>query len=328
MHTPKVSIIVPNYNYDRYLTERLESITQQTYKDFEIIILDDCSTDNSRKIIQEYATKEERVSHIIFNEQNSGSPFSQWKKGIGYARGEYVWIAESDDSADLHFIEYLLNYMETCPQATLATSASIMIDKTGNILQKDYDHWKRRKYIHKREATIYNGIEFVCHNMYWRNWIYNASGVIFKKKAINEQALAALNMRYSGDWLFWINIAMQGEVIEVHRRLNHFRFHKNSVTQQGAFQGCLEDISIVNKLNSALKIKRCKRLVRAGRFYRRTNKLQLSTKQKHDIYQQIKSTFNVNRPIALMIDAISKCCPFIYSEKQDNLDGAAIVMNQ
>lgn len=328
MHAPKVSIIVPNYNYDCYLTERLESIAQQTYQDFEIILLDDHSTDGSRKIIQEFAAKETRVAHVIFNEQNSGSPFAQWKKGLDYAQGEYIWIAEADDSADIHFIEYLLNYLEMYPQATLATSASVMIGKNGNILQKDYDHWRRRKHIHKRKATLYNGVEFVCHNMYWRNWIYNASGVIFKKKAIDEQALAALNMRYSGDWLFWINIAMQGKIIEVHQRLNYFRFHGNSVTHQGEFQGCLEDIAIINKLNLVFKIKWFKHTVRAGRFYRRTKKLQLSVKQKHDIYQQIKSTFNINKSIAFIIDTLSKCCPILPSEKQDNIKGTAITIHQ
>ena len=97
---PTVSVIVPNYNHARYLRQRIESVLGQTYQDFEVILLDDCSTDESRSVLGEYA-KDPRV-RIEFNEKNSGSTFKQWNKGVRLARGEYIWIAESDDYADTH----------------------------------------------------------------------------------------------------------------------------------------------------------------------------------------------------------------------------------
>src|SRR5215472_4105163 len=103
---PKVSVIIPNYNHARYLQQRIDTVLGQTFQDFEVILLDDCSTDESRSIISEYA-KDPRV-RTEFNEVNSGSTFKQWNKGVRLARGEYVWIAESDDYADKRFLEKLV----------------------------------------------------------------------------------------------------------------------------------------------------------------------------------------------------------------------------
>ena len=71
----------------------------QTFQDFEIIFLDDCSTDNSKAIIEDFRLNP-KVKHIIHNKANSGSTFEQWKKGIELSKGEYIWVAESDDVSD------------------------------------------------------------------------------------------------------------------------------------------------------------------------------------------------------------------------------------
>lgn len=76
---PTVSVIVPNYCHAPYLEQRIESILQQTFQDFELILLDDCSTDGSREILERYRNHP-KVSGIFYNERNSGSPFKQWKK--------------------------------------------------------------------------------------------------------------------------------------------------------------------------------------------------------------------------------------------------------
>src|ERR1700722_7019269 len=103
---PRVSVVIPNYNHARFLTRRIETVLQQTFQDFEVILLDDCSTDESRTILSSYA-KNSKV-RVEFNSLNSGSAFKQWNKGVGMARGEYVWIAESDDYADERLVERLI----------------------------------------------------------------------------------------------------------------------------------------------------------------------------------------------------------------------------
>lgn len=98
----EVSIIIPNYNYARFLQQRIESVLAQTYTDYEIILLDDASTDDSVSILNHYKTNS-RVAHLEINSVNTGSPFIQWQKGISLSRGKYIWIAESDDVADSSF---------------------------------------------------------------------------------------------------------------------------------------------------------------------------------------------------------------------------------
>ena len=101
---PLVSVIVPNYNHEKYLPARLRSITEQTYQNVEIILLDDASTDGSRAILEKFSSEESRA-RFLPNSQNSGSTFKQWRKGLLHARGKYVWIAESDDAAEPHSLK-------------------------------------------------------------------------------------------------------------------------------------------------------------------------------------------------------------------------------
>ncbi len=97
--TPLVSIIIPNFNHSRFLRERLESVFNQTFEDFEVILLDDASTDSSVEILEEYA-KDPRVSHLVVNKENSGSPFRQWQRGIELSQGKYCLLYTSPSPRD------------------------------------------------------------------------------------------------------------------------------------------------------------------------------------------------------------------------------------
>ena len=82
---PLVSVVVPNYNYKRYLNLRIQSILQQTYQNIELILLDDASTDGSEEVLSDYQNHA-KVSHILLNEHNTGNPFKQWFKGMQLAK--------------------------------------------------------------------------------------------------------------------------------------------------------------------------------------------------------------------------------------------------
>ena len=112
-YCPLVSVVIPNYCHSKYLEQRIESVINQTYKNIEIIILDDCSPDEgaSKAVIEKYRNKP-LISHIVYNEVNSGSTFKQWNKGIVLAKGELVWIAESDDFAKETMLEELVPLFE------------------------------------------------------------------------------------------------------------------------------------------------------------------------------------------------------------------------
>ena len=114
---PKVTVITPNYNHARYLPRRLDSILNQTYQDFELIILDNASTDNSREVIESYAG--DPGVKTIFNERNNGSTFKQWDLGLSHAHGDYIWFAESDDYAEPTILETLVDRLDRHPNVGL-----------------------------------------------------------------------------------------------------------------------------------------------------------------------------------------------------------------
>ena len=111
---PKISVIIPVYNTENYLEECLDSILNQTFKEFEVICIEDKSTDNSANILKDYAEKDERVK-IIFNEENIGQAESR-NKGIEEACGEYISFIDSDDKIDLEAYEKLYNFSKESNQ--------------------------------------------------------------------------------------------------------------------------------------------------------------------------------------------------------------------
>jgi len=128
---PKVSIVLPNYNYARYLDERIQSLLNQTYQDFELIILDDCSTDNSIEVIQKYL-HDPRVKTKFYKE-NSGLPYKRWNDGADLAQGEYLLFAGADDSCDPTLIEKLVEKLDRNPSVGLGLCQSWITDSSGKI---------------------------------------------------------------------------------------------------------------------------------------------------------------------------------------------------
>ena len=115
--SPLVSVVVPNYNHARYLRERLDTIFGQTFQDFELVFLDDASTDGSRGVFAPYA-RDARV-RAVFNEANGGSVFRQWNRGLAMSTGKYVWIAESDDASEPEFLATMVERLERDPRPLL-----------------------------------------------------------------------------------------------------------------------------------------------------------------------------------------------------------------
>lgn len=267
---PIVSVIVPNYNYARYLRTRIDSILAQTYQDFELILLDDASTDNSLEILEHYR-KCSKVSVCDINEKNTGSPFLQWKKGINLSQGDYIWIAESDDFADSHFLETAVRLLDRNPEAVLCSFGSCFVDENGEILKKEYDRWTRAQRNYRKGYEIFRGSDYVAGNMYWRNYVYNASGVVFRKATLDlSEESPVFGMRYVGDWLFWTQLALTGDVIEVYKKLNYYRKHSKSVTVKGHSTGLAvsEEMDVTLYIETKVALKCYDRLVRHGSYFK------------------------------------------------------------
>ena len=242
-HHPLVSVIVPNYNHALYLRQRLDSIFNQTYQDFEVIILDDCSTDNSKEIIEEYRNRPQ-ISHIVYNGTNSGSPFKQWAKGFDLARGEYIWIAESDDWADKDFLAALTPIFVEQEDVVLAFCAI-------NIVYENAPSQKWKQYISDR---IINGKAFLRQKMSCCNAVYNASCAIFRKEILSKVTSKYQEFKGCGDWLFWMEISMYGNVYYSSKALDYFRQLGNNTTRKNVKTG--NDLIEIWKIFQIAKEKR------------------------------------------------------------------------
>lgn len=238
MKHPFVSVIVPNYNHAPFLKERLDSIINQSYNYLEIIILDDNSSDNSCNIIKQYKGHP-LVSHIIINEINNGSPFVQWKKGFSLAKGELVWIAESDDYCDPDYLKTLVRQFEFDEKCVLAFCKSQIVDVDGNIINDD-------SLING--DLIIDGRRFIKDYLSRYNFIINASSALFSKKTLYNMENNYTQFRGCGDWVFWIEIAKNGDVSYVDTPLNKFRQHGTNTTIQQikSMKGFYEVIDVMN----------------------------------------------------------------------------------
>lgn len=217
---PKISVILPNYNHGKFLTRRIESILNQTFQDFELIILDDASIDNSKQIIESYR-QNPKISSILPNTENSGSTFIQWQKGLELAKGELIWIAESDDIAEPEFLDYHLKQFEKTTNLAVSFCASAWIDSNDTVIHEpnhEYEFTKSGQYLFQSEFAK-------------GNLIYNASTAVFKKSLVENEILSKIkDFKYCGDWLFWISICQKGLVHRTSKRLNKFRRHDGNVS--------------------------------------------------------------------------------------------------
>lgn len=217
---PKVSVIIPNYNHAPYLKQRIDSVLFQTYEDFEVVILDDNSQDNSREIIETYRTHP-KVKSIHFNTTNSGSTFRQWQKGIELSSGEFLWIAESDDWSAQEFLAVLVEAASRHPMVGICFSGSNWIDQNGHS---------------GKDLSLYNqsffrlGIDEIKMSMIRHCTIQNASSMIIRRQIAERFIGNVLNYKACGDWHLYLDVLMETNLVFVSQKLNNFRWYHNNIS--------------------------------------------------------------------------------------------------
>lgn len=230
----KVSVVLPNYNYAHYLEDRINSIINQTYPVYELVYLDDQSKDHSQQVFSEMIPQiEEKYIklHQLINEENSGSVFKQWMKGINHASGDYIWIAEADDLSSPYFLEEVMKPMLLDPDVVLSYSQSKQMDQEGNILANDYlEYTKDIDPTRWKRPYIMDGDQEISEALSVKNTIPNVSGVVFRKIDTAEIENEIIQFKIAGDWFFYVWLLQKGKVAFSPRSLNFHRRHTNSVT--------------------------------------------------------------------------------------------------
>jgi glycosyltransferase involved in cell wall biosynthesis len=252
---PAVSVVLPSYNYADYMADRLGSILDQTCPVFEVIVIDDASSDGSAEAARRIARNRGRDITLIVNDRRAGSPFPNWRKGARMARGDLIWIAEADDSADPAFLATLAARMQETG-AALGFCDSRQMDGDGAPLGDSY-----RPYMNGIEAGAFDaplvmeGPEFAARFLAVKNVILNVSGVLFRREAL----LAALDatgneldgLRVAGDWRLYTEICLGGgRVVYDPAPLNAHRRHRGSVTHALDAERHLSEIARMQRLTA------------------------------------------------------------------------------
>lgn len=220
---PLVSVIVPNYNHAKFLKQRLESILTQTFTNFELIIIDDCSTDDSMSVINSFSDK--RILHVIRNTTNSGSAFAQWKKGMELCNGKYVWIAESDDYCSEDFLANAVSSLDAGSE--LFYCQSIVVDEDGMEVNTKVTWFDDISPTRWKSSFTSSANTEVAEILSLKNTIPNASAVVFKRSQhILEYFENVQGMRYCGDWIFWMQFLLGAKSLAYSvNTTNYFRVH-------------------------------------------------------------------------------------------------------
>jgi glycosyltransferase involved in cell wall biosynthesis len=236
---PRVSVCVPNYNYARYMPERLGSIFGQSHPVHEIVVLDDCSADDSLTAIPAIAKDWNREIRLIPNLRPSGSVFAQWRKAAEQATGDWLWIAEADDSSNPDFLTRLLAVVNNDPRVVLAFSDSRTIHADGTPQWDNYKgYYASVEPGALTQSQVFDGNEFVERFLSVKNLILNVSAVLWRREALlavlDSVGEELYSYKVAGDWRLYLQalaapgarIAYESDSLNVHRR------HAESVTHK------------------------------------------------------------------------------------------------
>ena len=146
MSTPRLSIILPNYNHSEFLPRCLDSSLQQSFTDLELIVIDDCSTDNSFEMLQEYARKDSRI-RLYRNDKNQGV-VATLNRALSLARGEYVHGASADDYILPGYYEAAMAMFTQHPQAAICLGRTRCVNEQGELICIVPGDWSdKREYL-------------------------------------------------------------------------------------------------------------------------------------------------------------------------------------
>lgn len=214
---PKISIIIPTYNSSRFIKRTIGSVLAQTFRDWELIIVDDCSKDSTELAVREFTKFDKRIK-FLKTPENSGGPATPKNIGIENAVGEYVAFLDHDDEWFPEKLEKQLHVFQNTKDENLG-----LVSCGANLINK-----KNKRF------SIYNpkNIKVDFPEILLRNPIYSNSSVLIKKSVIDKVGERDYNMKYSEDWDMWIRICKNGFKIQfIDKPLFNYHFHDTNVTK-------------------------------------------------------------------------------------------------
>ena len=251
---PAATVVVPNYNHERFLPERLDSIFGQSIKNIQIVLLDDASSDQSVAVLRAKLT-DPRVQ-LIVNEANSGAAFRQWAKGLSLALGDFVWIAESDDSCETHMLSALLSSTAHRDVAIAFARTEIITDSGARVPEALTPYLGRFGAVKFDRDFVMSGADFVREGFGVLCAIVNASAAIIRRTLLIEALAEAQSFMMCGDWYIYLHCLKFGEVAYTAKAKNLFRRHNASTVHrvEGTDVYFAERLRIANYVSENFRI--------------------------------------------------------------------------
>lgn len=212
-----VSICIPAYNNEKDIKGTLESLLKQTYKEIEIVVVDDASTDSTTALVE--SIKDDRI-HLYRNEKNLGMA-GNWNRCVELAKGEYIKLICADDRLVPESIETEVNAMQKDPAIVMTVNDSIMINRDGKKLGIFGRYPKK---------GIQDGKKLARKSMIYNNYFGMPCAVMFRKSIFEKVGGFDAAYRYILDFDLWMSMAPLGKVDVLKEKLNYFMLREDSNT--------------------------------------------------------------------------------------------------
>jgi glycosyltransferase involved in cell wall biosynthesis len=203
----RISIVLPTYNQAEYLPQTLDSIFNQTWRDFELIVVNDGSTDGTPHILEDY---QHQYDFTVVHQENKKLP-SALNAGFRIARGEYLTWTSSDNIMLPHMLKVLVNALDRHPEIGLVYADWELIDEYG------------------RKLCTVHTFDFDRHLLMRTNYIYAC--FLYRREC--QELLGLYNPEYilAEDWEYWLRISRSFELMHVSQVLYQYRVHNSSLTE-------------------------------------------------------------------------------------------------
>jgi len=209
---PKVSVIIPTYNRAKLLPRTINSVLNQTFQDFELIIVDDGSTDNTKEVIKGFQNKDERIKYVYQNNQGESGARNT---GLRESQGEYVAFLDSDDEWLPEKLEKELELFKRSDRKHLGFVSCNALIKKGDGIRE----YKTPRYKNNFKELLK------------RNFICSPSSVLIKNKVFNSVGVFDKKLKIGPDWDMWIRIAREYDFDFVPEPLFKYYIHGNNITK-------------------------------------------------------------------------------------------------
>ncbi len=222
---PSITAIVPNYNHARFLPERIDSILNQTYSAVDVLLLDDCSTDESRQVIADYCARYPDRVRAILNDQNTGNVFTQWRRGLQEVESDLVWMCESDDFCDPDFLENLVPHFRD--RSVQLAFGRIQFAEENGVPRRGLDGYRESAEPGIWDnATVRPAARWFAGAFGVNNVIPNVGGCVWRNQALTPRVWTeAQTYTILGDWFLYLHLAGGGQIAYDPRSVAYFRQH-------------------------------------------------------------------------------------------------------